>query len=193
MQIRRWLRWTGGGLLAIATVAAPGAAKDAAPAPRSELTEEILREAQDTRLRRVGVARVRISYPQKLSAAIGAMFAHLPTSYDCTAVCEFRGLLLQAEPGLAGGQLSAGYAVVNGETAGERPFLKKVYLAYGVKAAVLRTWGDSDLSPADQTLLGIEGDLSVIQLNFSLGVFRPVFTSGADDPWIITGGVGWGF
>ena len=183
-----------GCLLACVGAGLPAVAGSSVPrSPRGEIAEQILREDRDRTTRVVGLSRARVSHPQQISAAIGAMVARLPTSYDCTAVCEFRGLLLQAEPGLAGGQLSAGYAVVVGETNGNGRFLSDVYLAYGIKGALLRTWGNADLEPEDQTLFGIEGDFTVIRVNFSLGVFRHIGSGDPHDRWLISGGVGWGF
>ena len=165
----------------------------AAGPSQEELTEQILAEEQDSVLRVVGLGRARLSHPQKLSGAIGAIVFRQPRSYDCTAVCEFRGFLFQAEPGLAGGQLAAGYAVVMGEKGRFRHFLSDVFLAYGIKAALLRTWGDSRLTPSDQTFLGVEGDFTVIRIHFSLGVYRHMGSGTTDDPWLVSGGVGWGF
>lgn len=146
---------------------------------------------QETRV--VGIGRVRVSHPQKLSGAFGALVVRQPQDYDCTTICDFRGLLLQAEPGLAGGQISAGYAVVVGEKRHSDFFITEVFMGYGVKAALLRTWGDSPLTPPEQTLLGVEGDFTIIQLNFSLGLFRHFAGGDPDQRWQLAGGVGWGF
>ena len=83
--------------------------------------------------------------------------------------------------------------VIMGETGRTRSFLSDIYLAYGIKGALLRTWGGADLRPADQTFVGVEGDFTVIRVNFSLGVFRHVGSGNPDDDWIVTGGIGWGF
>jgi hypothetical protein len=175
------------GRLAVAQESAPPHDEDAA------LTARILQEERDAERRAVALARVRLSFPQRVSATIGAVVARQPKSYDCTSVCEFRGLLLQAEPGLAGGQLAIGWADVMGESRGNEQFLSRVYLGWGVKAALLRTWGDADLTPPDQTLVGVEGEFTVIQINFSLGLLRALSPDDARDTWIVTGGIGWGF
>jgi len=159
----------------------------------AEIQQRILDEELDQETRVLMLARARASFPQQVSASFGALVAKQPASYDCTTVCSFRGFLFQVEPGLSGGQLSAGYAVVFGETGRTRRFLGDVYLAYGVKAALLKSWGDADLTPEDQSLAGVEGDFTVIGVNFSLGVFRHVGSGRPEDDWIVTGGVGWGF
>jgi hypothetical protein len=158
-----------------------------------DLTSQILKEERDSVLRIVGLGRLRVSHPQRTSVAVGAMLARQPTTYDCTAVCEYKGLYLQAEPGYSGGRISAGYAVLMGEKGNNERFLSKVYMGYGVKGALLRTWNSAALTPSDQTLLGIEGDFTIIGVNFSVGLFRHVGAGDPDDPWVLSGGIGWGF
>lgn len=158
-----------------------------------DLTSQIVADEQERELRIVGLTRFRASFPQRLSGSVGAMFVRQPVSYDCHTVCRFRGLIVQAEPGYSGGQLSIGYADLTGETGHRRRFLTKYFLGYGIKAALLRTWNGADLTPSDQTLAGVEGEYSVIGINFSLGLFHHVGSGDPSDPWLVTGGVGWGF
>jgi hypothetical protein len=169
-----------------------GASPAAAEPERSDLDRHILEEDHDLALRRFTLARVRISHPQQFSAGVGALWSRQPLAYDCSTVCELRGWILAVEPGLAGAELSGGYAVVAGETGRNRHYLSRMYRAYGVRGAVMRTWGQASLSPPTETLVGVETDFTIIGLSFSLGAFHPV---GADAPssWVISGGVGWGF
>jgi hypothetical protein len=159
---------------------------------RVELTRQILEEEGESRRRTVGLLRLRASYPQKISAGFGWMRVRLPSSYDCRTVCDFQGPVFQIEPGLAGIQLSAGYAHLIGETRRSKHFLKAVYVGYGAKAVLLRTYGDSPLEPSGQTLIGAEGDLTVASVNLSLGVLRSLSDERERD-WIVTFGLGWGF
>ena len=179
-------------LAAVTSVAAELQEPPETEPPAGDLTSRILEEEQDSELRVVGVSRARVSFPQRVSAGVGAIFSRQPTIYDCNTVCEFRGLFVQAEPGYSGGQLGIGYADIMGEK-GDRDFLSKVYLAWGIKAALLKTWNGADLTPSNQTLLGLEGDFTVIRINFSLGVFKHVGSGDPDEPWVLTGGVGWGY
>jgi hypothetical protein len=160
---------------------------------REELAEQILNESEDIETRVAGIYRVRLSYPQRLSAGIGGLVVRQPANYDCIAVCDFRGFMFQFEPGIAGGQFNAGYAIVFGEKGHNKRFLSRVHTAYGVSVAYLRTWGNSGLDPPDQNRLGIEGDFTVIGVNFSVGVFRHVGSGEPSHPWLISGGIGWGF
>jgi hypothetical protein len=100
--------------------------------------------------------------------------------------------MLQIEPGLTGGQLSAGWARVLGEKKNNKFFLHDVYVAFGAKAVLMRTWGDSPLHPQDQTLAGVEGEFTIARVNFSLGLLRSL-ADRPEDRWVITGGLGWGF
>jgi hypothetical protein len=179
----------------LATGPLAAAPSDEAPAAENlsgDITSGILEEERNLERRVVGLSRIRLSFPQRLSGAVGAMVVRQPANYDCSTVCEFRGLFVQAEPGLSGGQLSAGYATVMGEKGRNEHFLSSVYLGYAIKGALLRTWNDADLRPSDQTLLGVEGDFTIIRINFSLGLFRRLGSGDVDDPWVIAGGVGWG-
>jgi hypothetical protein len=174
------------------SAAAASPADDPGPAPE-DIETHILQEQQELERRWIGLAKVRLSVPQRVSGSVGLIGSRQPAGFDCSTVCKHRGPLLQIEPGVAGGQLSAGYAVVMGELGDNDRFLSKVCVAWGLKAALMRTWGDASLSPSEQTLLGVEGDFTVIGINFSLGLFRSIEPSDIDDPWLVGGGLGWGF
>ena len=178
-------------LSALAATPLEDATEHGATSP--DITTSILEEQQTTESRVVGLSRFRVSYPQRVSGALGAMWVRQPTSYDCSAVCDFKGPFVQAEPGLSGGQLSVGYAALKAEKRNNKHFLSRTFLGYGIRAALLRTWNDASLTPPDQTLLGVEADLSIIHINFSLAVFHHVGSGDPDDPWIVSGGIGVGF
>ena len=163
------------------------------PSHTSAAEDAVRRHDEQTELRVATLARIRISHPQRLSGAIGAIWARQPTSFDCTTTCEYRGFTLHAEPGLNGAQISAGYAKLIGEQQGHSRFVRDILLGFGIRGTLLRTWGDADLDPSSQTLVGAEADLSIVRVNFSLGLLRRV--SGPDDAdrWHLAGGIGWGF
>jgi len=157
-----------------------------------ELTRQILEEEADSRRRTIGLLRFRASYPLKVSAGFGWMRVRLPTNYDCRTICDLEGPTFQIEPGLAGVQLSVGYAHLIGEKKRSRHFLKGVYVGYGGKAVLLRTYGDSPLEPSGQTLVGAEGDVTVATVNLSFGILKNLSDDRERD-WIGTVGLGWGF
>ncbi len=162
------------------------------PADASALQQQIRAEQADQRRRWMVLTRLRLSHPQRVSAGISAIRSRQPSTWDCSTVCEFQGPVLQVEPGINGLQFAAGHAVVFGETGRTGPWISNVMMGYGWKAAWLRTWGDADLSPTGQDLVGLEGEFTVIQVHFSLGLFRAL-DGDARNRWSIAGGIGWGF
>jgi hypothetical protein len=134
-----------------------------------------------------------VSYPKRVSGSLAVLFTSVPTYLDCRGVCDMRGMVAQIEPGLAGGQVSLGFARIIAQAGESERVLSRFYLAYGLKAALLRTWGDSPFDPEDQTLAGIESEFSIDRVNFRLGVFRRISNVGSKEHLIVTGGLGWGF
>ena len=158
-----------------------------------DATRKILDEEQDTEVRFIGLTRARLSYPLKLSGAVGVMRVRQPRSFDCSTVCDNHGYFAAIEPGISGIQASWGYAWLVGERKLNSTFLSDVYAGWGVRAAALRTWGKSAFDPPGQTFLGVEGDLTLTSANLSLGVFRGVDRDDEDREWIGMIGLGWGF
>ena len=168
------------------------------PRPRSEdprsLAEQVRADVDATSLRWLGTARARFSTPLEFSVGVGALVARLPDSHDCVEFCEYRGLVLQAEPGTAGGQLGVGFARLMSRSRPASPFLTDVYVGWGARAVVLRTWGDSGLDPRAQTLAGVEAQFTLVRFSFSAGVLRRISSSHDDaDRFVYTAGIGWGF
>jgi hypothetical protein len=165
--------------------------RDALPDP--ELVDRIIREDRDLERRVAGLWRARLSDPLFVSAGVGAIVVKMPSAYECVTVCEWRGLMAMADAGVHGAQVDVGWGVVVADQIDREHFLSRVYMAYGLKASVMRTWGDSGLNPPDQTLAGVEGEFNIIGLNISLGVYRHVGGGDPEDDWILAGGLGWGF
>ncbi len=185
--------------IAFAFLAAPATARevvDDSPVERSssEVADRVRADVDETTLRWLPIARVRYSVPLEFSAGGGAVLARMPVSYDCSVFCEYRGFVAQIEPGSAGGQLGAGYARVVAERKPRSAFLNNVYVGWSARAVLVRTWGDSDLDPARQTLAGFEGQFAVTRISFNLGVLRRISSAhqGADR-YVYTAGIAWGF
>jgi len=187
------------GALALGLLALPAAAQevddDSPPELSSnEVAARVRADVDETSLRWLGIARVRYSIPLEFSAGGGAVLARMPASYDCATFCEYRGFVAQIEPGSAGGQLGVGYARV---IAAEKPgsaFLNNVYVGWSARAVLVRTWGDSKLDPARQTLAGFEGQFALPRFSFNLGVLRRISSAHEDaDRYVYTAGIGWGF
>lgn len=169
---------------------------DDSPAERSasEVAGRVQADVDETSLRWLGIARVRYSIPLEFSAGGGAVLARIPASHDCTTFCEYRGFVAQIEPGSAGGQLGVGYARVIAANKPRSAFLNNVYVGWSARAVLVRTWGDSELDPARQTLAGFEGQFALPRISFNLGVLRRISSAheGADR-YVYTAGIGWGF
>lgn len=168
-------------------------ARESGREPDRALMAEVAARQADVEPRAYTLAAVRLDYPRRLTGSLGVLFAQVPREVDCRVACDLRGVYAQVEPGLAGGQLSVGWGRLIGDTGRTRRFLSSVHLAGGVKASLLRTWGDSPLGDEPQTLAGVEGELTITRVNFTLGLFRPVSGTGSGDDWVVTGGIGWGF
>lgn len=182
------------GLLAL-TASAQEVGDDAPAEPSSgEIADRVRADVDETSLRWLGVARVRYSIPLEFSAGGGAILARIPASYDCTTFCEYRGFVAQIEPGSAGGQLGVGYARVIAAQKPRSAFLNTVYVGWGARAVLVRTWGDSELDPARQTLAGFEGQFALPRITFNVGVLRRISSAHQDaDRYVYTAGIGWGF
>ena len=193
------LCWVGGSVCAGADDAQGGAvlpASDSTDSPAGSAgspMEQVLAHERDRETRVIGLARVRVTYPQEVSGALGAMIAKQPRDYDCTTVCDFKGLMGQLEPGLAGAQASLGYGKLVGEKGRNSFFLSDVYVGYGFKAALLRTWSNANLNPPNQTFVGAEAELTFTSVNFSLGWFQHIKGDVGENDQLISAGIGWGF
>lgn len=144
-------------------------------------------------LRTGGLLRVHLDYPTKVSVGFGVIAARIPANFECKTSCLFHGMTLQGAAGLGGGELAIGYGSLVGETGHGDWLLRRVSIGYGVRAAVLRTWGDSPIDPHGGTFLGVEGEGAVAQFGVRLGVFRRVDPVYGERDWRVFGGAGWSF
>jgi hypothetical protein len=178
--------------LVVASLGIPCAAS-ASPAPDEPTVEQVRAQDASTERRTYVVGRARISTAQELSLGASAFVVRQPVDHDCATACYFRGLLVQLEPGLGGGQLAVGYAVAVAETRTTPWLVRAVHVGYAFKGALLRTWGDEGSDPPQATWLGVESEFTIVKVNFSLGAFRRVSGESAEDRWLVTAGIGWGF
>lgn len=181
--------------LLLLTLASPAASagEGAATGADAGPAEAIRREAEDTVKRTVGLWGAGYSWPFEVYGSASLLFTEVPASYDCATTCKFKGILLQLEPSFEAVRLNLGYAVAIGETGKLRPFLAKTYLAYGINASLVRTFGNSTLDPPEQTLAGVEGVFTITNVNFSVGLYHHVAGGEPDRPWLLTIALGYGF
>jgi hypothetical protein len=159
---------------------------------QNQVLDQVREELTNLDRRWYGLMRIRWSDTQKISAGFGAMLVNQPKNIECSIGCTLRGWHFEIEPGLYGVQGGVGWGKLVGESGRTGRLMHTVHFGWNVRGVVLRTWGDSTLWPKSQTLAGIEGGLSIIRLNFSLGFLRSLSSDAAED-WIITTGIGWGF
>src|SRR5262245_43367181 len=117
----------------------------------------------------------------------------MPADFECKTPCLFHGVTLQVSAGLGGGELALGYGSLVGESGRGDWLLRRVFMGYGVRAAAVRTWGESTLDPHGATFVGVEAGLVVAQFGLRIGVFRRTELVAGDEDWRIFGGAGWGF
>lgn len=144
-------------------------------------------------LRTGGLLRVHWDYPAKASLGFGVILARMPANFDCKTTCLYRGSTIQGAAGLGAGELAVGYGSMVAETGRGDWLLRHVYMGYGVRASLLRTWGSSTLDPAGATFLGVQGAFTVTQFSVTMGVYRRVTSVEGENGWRVFGGIGWGF
>jgi hypothetical protein len=140
-----------------------------------------------------GLARARLTYPLVASVGLGMLIGERSKAYDCTIQCEVDGWLASVEAGAGGVVWSVGPAYLIGELGDNKYFLSRRYMGYSVRGSVMRTWGDTAYRPDREWHAGIEGQFTVVSLNLSVGVYRRIGHHGRGEPWLVSGGIGWGF
>ena len=163
---------------------------------QNQALERVREELTNLESRWYGLMRVRWHDTQMVSAGLGAIFVKQPEHVDCSTGCSVRGWHFEVEPGLYGIQGGVGWGKLIGETGRTKRLLHTVHFGWNVRGVVLRTWGDSSLYPQSQTLVGVEGSVSIVRMNISLGFMRSLYSGPGEEyghDWIITTGFGWGF
>jgi len=157
------------------------------------LESKIAAREADTQPRVYTLAGARLTSYEGLAGSVGWLFTRVDSDFDCHTTCDLRGPTVQLEPGLDGAQLSVGYARIFGETGRHERFLASPYLGMGVRGTVLRTWREGSLGPSRLTFLGLEGQLTITRVSFTLGALWHMGGVGASPNWAVTWGFGWGF
>ena len=157
---------------------------------------QVREEINNMKHRWYGLMRIRWSDTQLFSAGLGAMLVEQPQNMDCSIGCAIRGWHFEIEPGIYGVQGGVGWGKLVGESGRTSRLMHTVHFGWNVRAVVLRTWGDSSLYPQSQTLAGIEGSVSIVRMNISIGVLKSLYSGPGEEygeDWILTTGFGWGF
>ena len=143
--------------------------------------------------RTAGLIAAYWGYPTKATVGFGVIASRLPSNFECKTPCLFHGVTIQVAAGLGGGELALGYGSLVGETGSGAWLLRRAFIGYGVRAAMVRTWGLSTLDPSGATFVGVEGAVTVAQFGLRLGVFHRIPSVSGQDDWRVFGGAGWGF
>lgn len=181
-------------LFSYSAVAEPGRpdADSSAISQESQAMQEVREELTSQEMRWYGIMRVRWSYPLRAGAGFGAMIARQGKGADCSMTCVLYGWHFEVEPAMYGVQGSVGWGKLVGEAGRTKRLMHTVHAGWAVRGVVVRSWRNTSLTPQDQYLAGIEGSLSFVRLNFTLGLLRSL-ASNPEDGWVLTGGVGLGF
>lgn len=171
---------------------APEPAEPPLAADAASFEEALQRETERT-WQAFGVARARISYPLVASTGAGVLLGERSREIDCAMQCELSGWLASVDAGVGGAQFNLGPAYLIGELGDNKFFLTRRYMGYAVRASVLRTWGDTWRRPDREWHVGLEGEFTVVSLNLTLGFYRRIGDENARRPWLVSGGIGWGF
>lgn len=169
---------------------------DRDPAEWEQALEQVSEELDTVERRWYGLMRIRWHDLQGISGGMGAMFVKQSKNVSCTTGCAISGWHVTLEPGLNGIQAGVGWGRLVGETGRTKRLMHTVHFGWSVRGVVMRTYGDNPLYPESQTLAGMEAGVSIIRMNFSLGVFRSLYSGVGDQytqDWVISTGFGWGF
>jgi hypothetical protein len=166
--------------------------QNTADSARAQALQQVQDELTDMERRWYAITRLRWGFPLRFSAGFGAILTEQPRDTDCSTGCMMRGWHFEVEPGQYGIQGSVGWGRLIGETGRTKRWMHTVNWGWAVRGAVLRTWRYGPMGPTPQTLVGVEGNLSIVRLNFSAGIMRSLTSETADD-WVVTGALGIGF
>lgn len=159
----------------------------------SQTVEATPVEVTEDGVRAHSTMSIRVSAPQVVSASWGVIFGTkkcIVTENGSKDDCSIEGFLVQIEPGLGGLKGSAGIAKLSIDS-DLRGMMDLPISGIDLKASVLRTWGYEEFAAKDQTYAGIEADVNVSLVKFTLGLLKKLEGTGPD--YLLTGGVGVGF
>lgn len=161
--------------------------------PDADLMQELYRRDTEVHQRTIGLAAAVLTNPERLAGSIGVLFTRVPEWWDCTTVCSFQGPMVQLSAGVGGGRLSAGWARVIGDQKAGAFLVTDPYLGLGFKGTFLYTWGNPYREPTNSAFFGGEVEFTIARVNLRAGAFYNVGGAVSRKPWLLSGGIGWGF
>ncbi len=170
----------------------PPPPRSADPSTLGPLEEAIAREASSRPPRRFTLWRAGWYRPLGPSAGAALLVAPFRRGQHCIELCELDGSFLQLTAGRGGGGLSLGWAQFLGRLHRDDRTMAEASLAWGVKATVLRTWGDPVGQAGGATFAGPGFEFSIARVNLELQVLRRLDGPASGD-WLTVWGLGFGF
>ncbi|MCU0241976.1 MAG: hypothetical protein MUF51_06085 [Vicinamibacteria bacterium] len=128
---------------------------------------------------------VNFGQPHKLSGSLGLLIGHSDRR-TLLPLGTVRGLIVQAEPGLAGGKLAVGF------TNTYLTHWQAQFAGFGARAVLLRTWGRPIRMEPRRTLAGIEIDGS-LYAKVRLGALWPIDNAASSRRAYFSAALGFGF
>lgn len=133
---------------------------------------------------------LRVSNPLVVSVSFGWVFGAVTPDFFGAVTPDFvatrEGVLIEAEAGLGGGKVAAGYIR-------ESFAIIVPIVGYDVKAALMQTWGYSWTVDPNQTYAGVEADFYSLFGKLTIGVYKRIAGQAQADDWVLSTGVGIGF
>lgn len=162
------------------------------PSTLGPLEAAIAREASSRPVRSFTLWRAGWYRPLGPSAGAALLRAPFRRGQHCIELCELDGPFLELTAGSGGGELSLGWTQFLGRLHADDRTMAEASLAWGLKATVLRTWGDPVGQEPGATFAGPAFEFSVARVNLELGLLRRLDGPGSGD-WLTVWGLGFGF
>ncbi len=163
----------------------------ARPVPQ-ELLEKVARDEARVRRRALWGWQAGWLEPMGPTASLGFLLASTPARSDCHLSCFMDGFFAKGTAGPGGGELSLGWATLNGRIGRSGHSLDATWLGFSARGALLRTWRPYSTWRANRTYAGAEIEAAIGRFSMTLGAMRRV-AGGPNDHWLFTWGLGWGF
>jgi len=118
-----------------------------------------------------------VKYDSVIGPAVSVLYLE---DFNDTKDMFGNNYLFGGELGLNGGKAQVGYGFF-------------YWISLWGKVSLMRTWYEPREIKPNQTYLGVEGQLTLMALNFSVGMYQHISGSDTDNNKILTGSVGLGW
>jgi len=161
------------------------------PAPPGDL-DKVARDEAEVTGRALRGWQAGWHEPMGPTASLGLLLTTTPANSECHLSCFMDGLFTKVTAGPGGGELSLGWATINGRIGRSGHSLDATWLGFSARGALLRTWRPYSSWRANRTYAGAAIEASIARFSFTLGAMRRI-AGGPNDHWLFTWGIAWGF